>query len=62
MGNLELFPVLDWGTYRTFSQYWTGEPIEPFHRTGLGNLQNLFPVLDLGTYRTFSQYCVDWVI
>jgi len=39
LGNLEPFPVLNWGTYRTFLQYWTWELIEPFHRTGLGNLE-----------------------
>ena len=34
---------MDWGTYRTFTQYWTGEPIKPIQ------------VLDWGNYRTFPQ-------
>ena len=50
LGNLEpfscigleniynLYPVLDRGTYRTFSQYWTEEPIEPFPSIGLRNI------------------------
>ena len=46
---------MDWGTYRTFSQFWILE-----HRTvsstELGKLE-LFQVMDLGTHRTFSQ---DW--
>ena len=43
---MSLFPVLDWGTYRTFFQYWpgeprtfsqklNGEPIEPLPSIGL---------------------------
>ena len=68
MGNkTEPFPVLDGGTYRTFSLYWTGEPIEPFPSTGLGNTEpfssigleniyHLYAVLDRGTYRTFFLY------
>ena len=37
--------MLDLRTYTTFTQYWTGEPIERFPSLGLGNLQKLFPVL-----------------
>ena len=51
LGNLEpfssigleniynLYPVLDGGTYRTFSQYWTWELIEPFPSIRLGKLE-----------------------